>query len=148
MPSLVARALEVNLTNGTPSQLTVLHERFTPMTVGVPPMTPNAAMPVTYRNLALPDPLVGGYAEQGLSEGRTIDPGMVVREYTMLGQGHYDLVPTWNNATVVGQGTPNRHNASLRAGYMNNVSGYNPPQAVSASTYIQALTGGRVVENG
>lgn len=92
------------------------------------------------RVMTLPDPAVGGYSEWQNPVGRTVDQGFSTHAREgFTGQGHYDQVPTWNDQTVIGRGTPNTHGKYLRQGLLSQLSGYNPPDAISAIGYVAAL---------
>lgn len=121
----------------------------------VAPMTPYPApMRAPSLNANLPDPAIGGYAEVAAPDGRTVDPGFSpygvpgsfyaqASHVSFMAQGHYDAVPSWNSEIATGEGQVNRHGARLRQGILTQLSGYNPPEAVSALGYVAALSSTR-----
>lgn len=143
------------ITEGVPQSLE-LEGWTTPVgTVQGAPMVPFPDTGyVSGRNYALPQPDVGGYVERGEYDGRTVDPGISpsgsngiyahAGHAPFMGQGHYDVIPTWNQESAIGNGTPNNHGAKLRQGLLTQLFGYNPPEAVSALSYVAALS---VTEN-
>lgn len=99
------------------------------------------------RILTLPDPAVGGYSEWQSAVGRTVDDGFSTHNRQPFhAQGHYDQVPTWNNALITGQGTPNTHGRYLRQGVLTQIAGYNPPSVAANIGYIAKLTAGSSME--
>lgn len=120
-----------------------------PITVGEDPIAVHAGFAVApVRVFTLPDPTVGGFQELREYDGRTVDPGFSPHSWhaPFVGQGHYDAVPTWNQETVEGEGTPNLHGFALRQGVITQLAGYQPPEAVSALAYVAALSATRTDE--
>lgn len=106
------------------------------------PMTPVASpMRAPTRVFTMPDPTIGGYAEEAAPVGRTVDPGFAssFQHVPFQGQGHYDMVPTWNDEQQEGVGTPNKHGVALLAGVLTQLGGYQPPNAAQALPYVAAL---------
>jgi len=96
------------------------------------------------RNLALPDPTVGGWAEasepmSALQVDTAISPNV---RGPLIGQGSIDSIPTAGEQLQIdGPGTPNKHGAYLTQGVLTQLLSYQPDQTAGALGYIASLTG-------